>query len=65
MAWKVRLHFSDGDALDLNGEYETEEEAEKFGETSMSEYYQGNEVLAMAGEDFSEDDVDEIETYEV
>lgn len=65
MAWKARLHFSDGDTLDLEGEYESEEEAEKYGETSMSEYYQGGEVLALAGEDYSDDAVVEIEVYEV
>ena len=64
MAYKAKLVFPDGEEIEVDGEYDSYEEAYDAGVETIGEYHQGNSVLELAGEEYS-DDEPEIEVYEV
>ena len=64
MPWKVKLIFDDGEEEELDEEFETEEEAEEAGWQASSDFSQGGEYLALAGEQYSDAEVVEVETWE-
>lgn len=46
--FKTRLIFSDGDTLELEGTFDTEEEAEEYALEAISEYNLGGDILNMS-----------------
>ena len=63
MVWKVALVFSDGEVLELDEEFDDPDEAHEAGCEAASNYHQGNDVLRLAGEDYSDDEITRIKVY--
>ncbi len=65
MGYRVIYNFSDGHSEDLLDEvFATENEAEEAAQQGASEYAQGRDYLAEAGEDFCEEDIDDWDIVE-
>ena len=62
MSWKARLVWDD-ETVDVNGEFDTEDEAYEAANETISTYHQGNAVLSLSGEDVDDSDP-EIEVWD-
>ena len=62
MSWKARLVWDD-ESIDVDGEFDTEDEAYDAANETISTYHQGNDVLSLSGENV--DNIDpEIEVWD-
>lgn len=57
MAWRAYLVFDDGEKMDLEEEFETEDDARDAAYQAASDYSQGGDYLAEAGEDYCDAEV--------
>ena len=63
--FKIKLMYSDGNTEELDGVFDTEDEAEEYALESISEYHSGGEILNMSNPgDYPLDEEDDVD-YEV
>ena len=61
MSWYARLIWDD-EVVDVNGEFDSEEEAYDAANEAISDFHQGNDTLTLSGEDVDDSDP-EIEVW--
>lgn len=63
--FKIKLMYSDGNTEELDGVFDTEDEAEEYALEAISEYHLGGEILNMSNPgDYPLDEEDDVD-YEV
>lgn len=63
--FKIKLMYSDGNTEELDGVFDTEDEAEEYALEAISEYHSGGETLNMSNPgDYPLDKEDDVD-YEV
>lgn len=60
--FKVKLTFSDGDTQEMDGLFDTEDEAEEYALEWISEYHLGGDMLNMSNPgDYPLDEEDDVD----
>ncbi len=65
MGYKMRINFSDGCSEILDEIFGTKEDAVEEYESWCENWSMGNETLMMAGEEYSNADIDDYDIWEV
>ncbi len=64
MAWKLEIHFSDGSSEVVDEDFETEQEAQDEYDSWLDNWNVGRETLMLAGEDYTDADIEDCDIWE-
>ena len=64
MAWKLKIYFTDGTSEIVDEDFDTEQDAENEYESWLDSWNAGRETLSLAGEDYSDADIEDCEIWE-
>jgi hypothetical protein len=60
--FKYKLIFSDGEIIESDGVFDSEDEAQEYALEAISEYHVGGEILNMSNPgDYPRDDYDDVD----
>ena len=63
MAWKLRINFSDGTSELVDEDFETKQDALDEYESWLDSWNVGGETLMMAGEDYSDAEIEDCDIW--
>lgn len=64
MGWRLKIYFSDGSEELVDEVFDTEEEAQDEYNEWLDSWAAGRETLQLAGEDYSDADIEDCEIWE-
>ena len=64
MGFRLRINFSDGKEEFVDDVFETEEDAMAEYESWLESWGEGRDVLELAGEDYSDADIEDCDIWE-
>ncbi len=64
MGWRLKIYFSDGTEELVDDVFETEQDAQDEYNSWLENFSAGGETLMMAGEDYSDADIDDCDIWE-
>lgn len=64
MGWRVRINFDDGSSELVDEIFDTEEDAQRECDSWLENWEAGRETLMLAGEDYSDANIEECEVWE-
>ena len=64
MGWRLRINFNDGSDELVDDVFESEEDAMAEYDSWLENWVAGREVLQLAGEDYSDADIEDCDIWE-
>lgn len=64
MGWRFRVNFEDGSSEESEDIFESEEDAKRECNLWKEGWYAGMDVLGLAGEAYSDKDIDDFDIWE-